>query len=157
MQQLTKKHPQNMYSEWDYFQEMLHSKNNYHKYISIYLIANLTQSDSEKKFENIFDEYFGILASDKTMTASHVALNSSTIYFNKPELQLKILDILLNIDKVHQGKQKELVKAYVIEALRKIYPQSNDKTRIEDFIRLQTGSKSPKTRNLAVCFLENCE
>ena len=105
----------------------------------------------------IFDDYFGILAGDKAMTASHVALNSSVIVRNKPELRSRIIDILMSIDDIHQGKQKELIKAYAIEVLMKIHPDVDDRGEIEEFVRTQLESKSPKTRNMAQCFLDRCD
>ncbi|MCC7563433.1 MAG: hypothetical protein KO275_02885, partial [Methanobacterium sp.] len=94
---------------------------------------------------------------DKAMTASHVALNSSIIIRNKPELESRIVDILMSIDDIHQGKQKELIKAYAIESLMKIYPDVSDPQKIEEFVRTQLDSKSPKTRNMAQCFLDRCD
>lgn len=44
------------------------------------------------------------------MNASHVAANSSTIFKNKPDLQTHIIEKLINIDTLHQGRQKERVK-----------------------------------------------
>jgi hypothetical protein len=157
LQIVARENPEFLYPQWNQFSEMLKSKNNYHKYIAIYLLADLTAVDRENKFEKIFDDYFAILGGDKTMTASHVALNSSKIALNKPELQNKIIDILLNIDNIHQGKQKELIKAYVIEALRKMYPDLKDKAKVMKFIGEQLASSSPKTRDLAACFIERCE
>jgi hypothetical protein len=148
--------PEILYPQWDYFHKMLISKNNYHKYIAIYILADLTRVDKENKFEDIFEDYYGILAGDKIMTASHVALNSSKIALNKPELQSKILDRLLDIDNIHQGRQNELLKSYVIEALRKMYPEIRDKERVANFIEDQMDSSSPKTRDLAACFLDKC-
>lgn len=157
LQFLAEEYPEFLYPEWDLFQEMLHSSNNFHKYIAIYILASLTSVDKDKRFEEIFDDYYGILAGDKAMTASHVALNSSVIAHNKPELQSRIVDTLMRIDEIHQGKQKELIKAYAIEALGKIYPEAEDKELIENFIKSQVDSKSPKTRNMAQCFLERCD
>jgi hypothetical protein len=88
------------------------------------------------------------------MNACHVALNSSKIALNKPKLKSKIINKLLNIDEIHQGKQKELIKAYVIETLMNIYPEADNKQRIENFIKSQLNSKSPKTRNMAQSFLD---
>lgn len=156
MQLIAEENPEFLYPEWDYFQEMLQSPNNYHKYIAIYILASLTSVDKDNKFEKIFDDYYGILAGDKAMTASHVALNSSVIALNKPDLRSRIVDILISIDEIHQGKQKELIKAYAIEALGKIYPEAEDKELIETFVKSQRDSKSPKTRNMAQCFLERC-
>jgi len=157
LQFLSEEDPEFLYPEWDLFQEMLHSSNNFHKYIAIYILASLTSVDKDKRFEEIFDDYYGILAGDKAMTASHVALNSSVIAHNKPELQSRIVDTLMRIDEIHQGKQKELIKAYAIEAMGKIYPEAEDKELIENFIKSQVDSKSPKTRNMAQCFLERCD
>jgi hypothetical protein len=157
LQFLAEEDPEFLYPEWDLFQEMLHSSNNFHKYIAIYILASLTSVDKDKRFEEIFDDYYGILAGDKAMTASHVALNSSVIAHNKPELRSRIVDTLMRIDEIHQGKQKELIKAYAIEALGKIYPEVEDKELIENFIKSQVDSKSPKTRNMAQCFLERCD
>ena len=156
LQIISAEKPEILYSHWEYFHNMLMSKNNYHKYIAIYILADLTRVDNENKFEDIFEEYYGILAGDKIMTASHVALNSSKIALNKPELQSKILDRLLDIDNIHQGKQNELLKSYVIEALRKMYPEIKDKDRVAKFIEAQLDSSSPKTRDLAACFLDKC-
>lgn len=157
LQIIAEENPHSLYPQWDYFQEMLSSQNNYHKYIAIYILASLTSVDVDNRFEGIFDEYYGILAGDKAMTASHVALNSSIIIRNKPELESRIVDILMSIDDIHQGKQKELIKAYAIESLMKIYPDVGDPQKIEEFVRTQLDSKSPKTRNMAQCFLDRCD
>ncbi|HEX3013108.1 MAG TPA: hypothetical protein VHO92_02385 [Methanobacterium sp.] len=151
---ISEEKPEFLYPQWDYFKKMLISKNNYHKFIAIYILADLTKVDTENKFEAIFEDYYGILAGDKVMTASHVALNSSKIAVNKPELQSKILDRLLDVDNIHQGKHKELVKSYVIEALRKVYPEVKDKERVTNFIEKQLDSSSSNTRDLAACFLD---
>lgn len=156
MQVIAQENPDFLYGEWEYFQEMLKSPNNYHKYIAIYILASLTSIDTDNKFETIFDDYYRVLAGDKAMTASHVALNSSIIAHNKPDLRSKIVDILMNIDDIHHGKQKELIKAYAMEALGKIYPEAEDQQIIENFVKSQMDSKSPKTRKMAKSFLEQC-
>lgn len=157
LQIIAENQPSFLYPQWDYFKKMLASSNNYHKFIAIYILASLTSVDKDNKFDAIFDDYYGILAGDKAMTASHVALNSSTIALNKPALRSKIIDILMRIEDIHQGKQTELIKAYAIESLRKIYPEADDPEKIEEFVRTQLDSKSPKTRNMAQCFLDRCD
>lgn len=153
---ISEEEPGFLYPEWDYFSDMLLGSNNYHKYMAIYILANLTRADKEDKFDEIFDDYFGILGGDKVMNASHVAANSPTIIKNKPELESKIVELLLNIETIDHDKQKELVKAYVIEALRKIYPDAEDKEKIKKFVESQLESSSHRTRDLASCFLDRC-
>lgn len=156
LQVIAEKEPEFLYPHWDYFQEMLSSSNGYHQYIAIYILAILTSTDTDNKFEKIFDDYFGILKGEKAMTASHVAINSWIIAQNKPELKSQVIGILMNIDQIHRGKQKELIKAYAIESLRKIDPDEEDQEKIMDFVKSQLDSSSPKTRNMAQCFLDHC-
>lgn len=146
-----------LYPQWDYFQDMLESKNNYHKYIAVYILANLTAVDSKNRFNKIFDRYYGLIEGNKAMIASHVILNSSKIANNKPELKSEIIEKLLKTDQLHEGKQKELIKSYSIETLRKIKPDDEDKIKIDGFVKQQLDSSSPKTRSAAKCYIERCE
>jgi len=157
LQIISEENPEFLYPYWDHFAKMLRSKNSYHQYIAAYLLADLTTVDNENKFEKIFNDYYGILEGDKAMAASHVVLNSSKIIKNKPELQVRIINILLDVENIHKGRQVELIKSYVIETLRKIYPEIENKEKVMKFIREQMKSSSPKTRNLAACFIERCE
>lgn len=145
-----------LYPKWDYIHEMLISSNSNEQYVAIYLLASLTSYDSENKFETIFDEYYGILAGDKTMPASHVILNSSKIIENKPKLRQKIISKLLSTDNTFKGRQKDLLKVYAIETLRRIPADPEDKTRIEEFIKSQLLSKSSRTRSAAKCYIDRC-
>ena len=72
----------------------------------------------------------------------------------KPNLQTKITNRLLNIEKTHKGKQIELIKAYTIEAFNEYFEESSDKNKILDFVEAQLESESPKTRKLAKEFLK---
>lgn len=150
---LSEDHPELLYPHWDYFQVLLRSINNYHKLIAIRLIAILTRIDTENKFEKIFDEYYDILKGERTMTAGHLAATSGKIAKAKPNLQSKITNKLLNIDKIHHGKQKELIKGYAIEALSEYFGEANDKKKIMEFVKGQLESKSPKTKTKAKEFL----
>ena len=76
---ISMEHPQVLYSYWDYFVDLLCSKNSYTQYIAVYLLAHLTRVDTENKFEKIFNTYYSILGGNKPMTASHVALLSGKI------------------------------------------------------------------------------
>jgi len=145
-----------LYPKWDYIHEMLISNNSNEQYVAIYLLASLTACDSKNKFETIFDEYFGVLDGDKTMPASHVILNSGKLIQNKPELRQQIISKLLNTDNTFKGRQKDLLKVYTIETLRKISTDPEDKTLIEEFIKSQLNSKSSRARSAAKCYIDRC-
>jgi hypothetical protein len=153
---ISEKSPELIYPRWNLFQDMLSSKNNYHKLIAIHLISNLTRIDSENRFEKIFDEFYDILDGEKTMTAGHIAINSGKIALAKPKLRSKITRRLLNIDKTHRGKQKELIKSYAIDSLNEYFSEAENKEEIMMFVKNQLDSESPKTRKSAENFLKKC-
>jgi hypothetical protein len=150
---ISKKNPEMLYQKWEHLIDLLRSSNNYHKLIALELIANLIKIDFENKFEEIFDEYFNIINSEKTMVAGHLAGVSGKIAKNKPNLQRKITSILLNIDSTHKGKQLELVKAYIIDSFSEYFQEAENKPEIITFVEKQINSQSPKTRKKAKEFL----
>ncbi len=152
--QISKQEPAALYEKWDFFVELLSRSNNYSKYIAVYILAQLTAVDTSNKFISIFDDYFALLGGTRAMISSHVALNSAVIAHNKPDMLPGIVDILLDVENIHQGKQVELIKSYTIQALQEIYPEYSDKKRIEEFVKSNLDSKSPKTREAAKSFLE---
>jgi hypothetical protein len=151
---LSEEQPKVLYPKWDYLANLLDSDNHYQRYISINILANLAVVDKKNKFDKIFDKYFSNIDGDRTMVAGQAALNSGKIAKTKPNLQTKITNRLLNIEKTHKGKQIELIKAYTIEAFNEYFEESSDKNKILDFVEAQLESKSPKTRKLAKEFLK---
>jgi len=121
---ISEEHPEALYPEWDLFADLLESDNAYHKYITIYLITNLVRIDRENKFEKIFDKYYRILDGEGTVASAHLAANSGKIARAKPHLQTQITGRLLNIDKIHRGKQKDLIKGHAIEAFDEYFDEA---------------------------------
>ena len=151
---ISEKHPEVLYPKWDFLEGLLSSNNSYLKYIAIYLIANLAQVDAEARLERIFERLYSILGGEGTIAAAHLARNSGKIAQAKPELRAKITQRLLNIDRTHQGRQKELIKGHAIEALDEYFEEAKNQPEILDFVKKQLQSQSPKTRKLAREFLQ---
>ena len=151
---ISETHPEILYPKWEFFVDLINSYNSYRKLIAIRIIANLVRIDKENKFEKIFSKYYSILDGEKTMTAAHLAANSGKIAKAKPQLRPKITTRLLNIDKTHQGKQKELIKGYVIEAFDQYFEEAENQSEMIEFVKKQLNSNSPKTRKIAEEFLE---
>lgn len=152
---LSEEHPEVVYPEWDFFVNLLTSKNTYHRTSGVNIIAALTSADKEKKFEKIFDQYYNLLDDESVIPAAKLAGNSGKIAKAKPELQTKITERLLSIDGTHHAShRKELIKAYVIESLSEYFEEAKDKKKIIEFIKKQLDSESPKTRKAAKEFLE---
>jgi hypothetical protein len=150
---LSEQHPEKLYGKWDFFANLIYTGNSFHKYIAIYIVANLTKADAENKFEKIFDAYYALLGDESVIPAAHAAVNSGKIALAKPNLQAEITNRLLNIDNTVQ-KHKDLVKASAIEAFDAYFEKSEDKARIIEFVKAQLNCESPKTRKKAKAFLK---
>jgi len=144
-----------LYPHWDYFATLINGENAHSKYIGIYLLAALTVVDKDNKFEQIFDKYYGLLNDKSIIPSAHVAGNSGRIAKAKPQLEPKITDRLLSIDKTHHNPgHRELIKSHAIEAFNEYFEHAEDKKKILEFVKRQLKSKSPKTKNRAKGFLK---
>ncbi|UCG68971.1 MAG: hypothetical protein JSV09_14470 [Thermoplasmata archaeon] len=154
---LAEQHPKSLDPYWEFLEELLESKNDYQRYIAIQILANLSNSDYEHRFENLFDKYYDILSGKKTMVARQIVLCSGKIALAKPHLQSKITEKLFNIDKLHRGKQMELLKGDALEAFDEFYEEAGNKEEIIEFAKNQLNSKSTKTKKRAEKFLKKWE
>ena len=147
--------PEFLYPQWDFFAELLKSKNNFHKVIGIQILANLVKVDIENKFEGICDIYCSLIDAKSVMTASHLAANLGKIAKVKADLRKKITKILLDIDQTHhESGRKDLIRASVIESFNEYFNEIKNKEEVINFVETQLNSKSPKTRKAAEKFLK---
>ena len=152
---LSEKRPKVLYPEWDFFAKLLSSDNTYHKYIAIYIIANLTRIDTKNRFEKMFNKYYNSLNDKSVIPAAHVAGNSGKIARVKPKLQPKITNKLLNIEKTHHHpERRDLIKSYAIESFSEYFEEAKNKKKIIEFVKRQSKSRSPKARKKAKEFLK---
>lgn len=152
---ISEERPERLYPEWDFFADLLTSPNTCFKYIAIYIIANLARDDPKNRFENIFNKYYALLDDKSIIPPAHVAANSAKIALAKPDLQTKITNRLLGIDKTHhEPGRKDLIKSYIIEAFSELFEGAKNKKKILQFIREQRESKSPRTKKKAEEFLK---
>ena len=147
--------PELFYKYWDDFLLLLNHQNSYHRDFALNLLANLTRVDKENKFSLIFDEYFSHINDEKFMTSRQCIQNTAKILTNKGELTEDIIDILLDIDARcdFPEKQKALLKSDVIDLFDEFYEQINDKEMINEFVKPELDSISPKTRKKAKNFV----
>ncbi|MGD2245838.1 MAG: hypothetical protein PVI11_04740 [Candidatus Aminicenantes bacterium] len=152
---ISQKNPGVLYPHWDYFVRLLLSDHTYWKLSVIPVIANLTGIDTQNKFKDVFDKYFGLLNDKSMITAVWIAANSGRIAKAKPDLQTRITDTLLRIDETHHDPERiDLIKGGAIESFDEYFEETQDKKKILEFVRKQKECKSPKTRKIALKFLE---
>lgn len=150
--------PELFYNYWNDFSLLLHHKNSYHRDIALTIIANLTKVDCENLFLEIFDDYFDHINDEKFMTALCCIRNSKKIICNKKSVENQIIDMLLVTDNNcdFSIKQKELLKYDILEIFDEIYVNSSRKSEIDNFIKNQLNSASPKTKKKAKDLIKKC-
>jgi hypothetical protein len=156
---LSQQNPDVLYPLWDFFVDLIEGENTYWKCSGIPIIANLTRVDEERKFEKMFERYFGLMDDKKGfIPAAYLARSSAVIVKAKPNLEAKITRELMKIEETHHDPQRrDLVKSYIIGAFDEYFEQAKDKKKIIEFVRIQLESDSPKTRKTASRFLKKWE
>ena len=143
-----------VYPHWDYFVEMLNSKNAFHKSIGIYMLAPLTRADTEHRVDQVLDQLLDSINDKSVVVASNLARNIGKLLMNRPDLETKVFARIIPIDDSAQTQHVEIVKGHIVEGLLDYYPHAQDPSTIENFVRQQRNSGSPSTRKRAEQFLE---
>jgi hypothetical protein len=151
----SEKNPEIYYSYWNEIAGLLNHKNSYHRDIGLEIIANLTAADKKNQFSDIENDYFACINDVKFSTGQCCVKNCKKIYRYKTEQRGKIISLLLDIDNLcdYPEKQLGLLKFEIIELFDEIYDSAIEKDRINQFVRVQLRSPSPKTRKKAREFI----
>jgi hypothetical protein len=154
--QASQMRPELFYPYWEDFAGLLDHPNSYHRDFALIILANLTPADKENKFLKVCNDYFSHINDEKFMTARKCIENTGKIMESKVELTGDITDILLDVDKRCDFplKQKALLKSDIIQLFYKFYEQINNKKRVNEFVKDELNSISPKTRKVAKKFME---
>ncbi|UCG70949.1 MAG: hypothetical protein JSV09_08125, partial [Thermoplasmata archaeon] len=97
--------PEEIYSQIDFFIELLDTPNNIIKWNAIDIVANLARVDTKNRIEDIFDKYIGMLSDESMVAAAHIIDNSGKIACAKPQLTSKITAELLKLEKIPRNQE----------------------------------------------------
>jgi hypothetical protein len=155
---VSEQNPEMLYSKMDSFIRLLESENNILKWNAMDIIANLTRVDSENKFDEIFEEYYGFLSDESMVTAGHVADNSGKIAKAKPYLQNKITTELLKVESFPRGQEcKNILLGKVILSFGQYVDQVKNKEKIISLAKRQLNNTRNATKKKAEKFLIKIE
>jgi hypothetical protein len=117
---LSEKYPDSLYPYMDQFIELLDSNHRILTWNAMAAIANLTFVDINRKFDDIFEKYYGFLGSDYMVTVANVVANSAKIALAKPYLAQKITTKLLKVQdlKVTQHLTQECKLVIAEQAIK---------------------------------------
>jgi hypothetical protein len=155
---LSKDYPEKLYPWWSSFTGLLSNKNTFLKVIGVTILSNLAPVDKENRFEEIFDDFYTLLDNESMIPAANVAGYSGKIAKAKPELQNRITERLLDIDKTHHSSEcKNIIKGKALLSFNEYFEDSSDKEKIVEFVKNELNNKRPATRKKAEKILEKIE
>ncbi|MGB9978559.1 hypothetical protein [Methanobacterium sp.] len=151
---ISRKSPEILYPYMDFFIELLDNKNKLNMWNTIEIIANLSAVDSQDRVNDIFDRFYDIIFDDSMVAAVHVIDNSWKIVKSKSELQERVIDKLLEIEKISWNKKRQnILLGHVIISFDKYFTEIHDKNRIISFVKRQLNNPRNATKVKAKRFL----
>ena len=159
MRIISEKEPKLLYPKMDFFINLLDSENNIIKWNAMDIIANLATVDYADKFDKIFKKYYGLLHEGRLVTAAHVVDNSWKIAKAKPNLQSKITNELLRVEKVPLPTEecRNIIIGKTILSLGNYFGQIENKDAVISFVKKQLNNPRNATRAKAQKFLKKIQ
>jgi hypothetical protein len=143
--------PALFYPYWPAIAPLLKHPNSYHRDFALTILANLTAVDTEHLFKAIYQEYFAHLHDPKFMTARCCVQQTGKVLRHTPDLRETIMMLLLNFRQhcPYPAKQQALLAYDVLAVVAEVYADFPAQARLNQFIRGEVQSLSPKTRTKA--------
>jgi hypothetical protein len=156
---LSEEYPEKLYPHFDFFVNLLDSKYRILTWNALAIIANLTPVDTDKRFDSIFDKYYGFLDNDYMVTVANVVGNSGKIALAKPHLIPKITDELLKVQDIsttpHLTEEcRRVIAQHTIKSLDLFFDRIDQKKQVIAFVKACLDSPRKNLRTAAENFLE---
>ena len=159
LRELSKVKPELLNPYFEFFNKLLDNPNNIIKWNSMDIIANLTEIDTERKFEEIFDKYYSFLNEGSLITAGHVVDNSGKIANVKHNLRGQITNHLLTVEKISLPTEecRGILSGKVVQVFGHYINHIKNDHAVIAFIKRQLRSNRSATRKKAEKLLEEIQ
>lgn len=161
LRDLSEEYPEKLYSHMDEFIELLDSKYRILTWNAMAIIANLAKVDKDRKFDAIFDKYYGFLKNDYMVTVANVVGNSGKIALAKNHLRPKITKELLKVEHIsvtpHLTEEcKKVIAEKAIGSFDLYFDkiEEKEKKKVLSFVKRQLDSSRRTLRTKAANFLK---
>ena len=156
---LSEENPEELYPHMDSLVDLLDSKYRILTWNAMAIIANLTEVDTEKKFDAIFDKYYRFLNDEYMVTVANVAGHSGKIALAKPYLIPRITNQLLRVENIsttpHLTEEcKKVIAEKAIKSFDAFFDKIEHKERVITFAEKHLSSSRKTLRKEAENFLE---
>jgi hypothetical protein len=155
---LSARHPEELYPHMHVFVDLLDSKHRILVWSAMAMIANMAAVDKEKKFEAVFDKYYGFLNDEYMVTVANVVGNSGKIASAKPHLVQKITGRLLKVEGIsatpHLTEEcKRVICEKAIKSFDQFFDKIDSREKVIAFVKRQRDSPRKTLKAEAERFL----
>lgn len=155
---ISEKHPEMLYPHMDFFIDLLNSNYRILTWNAMAIIANLVRVDEDKKFDAIFDKYYGFLSDAYMVTVANVVGNSAKIALAKPYLTQRITNELLKTENIsitsHLTEEcKRVIAEHAIKSFASFFDKIKQKEKVISFVESHIHSPRKTLRKTAEEFL----
>jgi hypothetical protein len=152
--ELSEKNPKHVYPFFDQFVELFNNKNNIIKWTGIIVIGNLAPADSDRRIIKILPKLFSLLNKGKMITAGNTTITLSCYAKYFPELENKITNELLKVEKYKYDTKEcsNIAIGHVINGFELYLDEPNKK--VIDFCKRSLKNTRPATAKKAEKFLK---
>jgi len=156
---LSEEQPEKLYPHMDSFTGLLDSKYRILVWNAMAILANLAKVDRDKKFDKIFDKYYGFLNDPYMVTVANVVGNSCKIALAKPYLVQKITSELLEVENIattpHLSAEcKRVITEKAVEYFDSFFDKIQNKDGVISFVKRNKNSSRESLKTKAESFLE---
>jgi hypothetical protein len=156
---LSEEQPEKLYPYMDSFTALLDSKYRILVWNAMAMIANLAKVDRGKKFDKLFDKYYGFLNDPYMVTVANVVGNSCKIALAKPYLVQKIANELLKIENIATtphltAECKRVITEKAIEYFDVFFDRIEAKDEVLSFVKRNKNSSRKSLKTQAENFLK---
>ena len=156
LREFSKVKPELLYPYFGFFGKMLDNPNNIIKWNAMDIIANLSEIDTGRKFEDIFDKYYSFLNEGSLIAAGHVVDNSGKIANVKHNLRQQITKHLLTVERILLPSEecRSILAGKTVQAFEQYINHVINNGDVIAFIKRQLKSNRSATRKKAERLLE---
>lgn len=156
---LSEENPEKLYPHFNFFVNMLDSKYRILTWTALTIIANLTKTDTDNKFDAIFGKYYSFLDKKYMVTVANVVGNSGKIALAKPYLVPEITNELLKVEHLSitphlTDECKRVIIQQAINTFYEFFDRIAQKEQVLSFVQLHVDSPRKKLKTSAEKFLQ---
>ncbi len=140
-----------LYPYFEVFSKLLANASSVLLWNGITILSYLVSVDSNKRFDSIFDSYYGHLWDGKLVTAANIIGGSGRIARCRPDLANRITNELLKVDDIPlpTTECREVARGHVLASLAEYLDMVKPNQAVWDFIIRCTTSHRPAVRKRA--------